>query len=165
MDRLGPAIPPAALKTFARQARRRMRTESGGYRRDHLRALAQRVEVDAKEIRIMGAKSALLRTLVAASSAKTAGFGVPSSVPKWRARHDSNVVTFAFGGSRLSLMTRGILRTFGLAVRPTVGEFIAHDSKVPVGGHITLANFNALSASCPSPPAVAFGVKRTSIGR
>lgn len=66
-----------------------MRTESG-YRRDHLRALAQRVEVDAKEIRIMGAKSILLRTLVAGSSTKTAGFGVPSSVPKWRARRDSN---------------------------------------------------------------------------
>jgi hypothetical protein len=45
------------------QARKRMRTESGGYRRDHLRALAQRVEVDAKEVRIMGSKSALLRTL------------------------------------------------------------------------------------------------------
>ena len=29
-----------------------MRTESGGYRRDHLRALAQRIEVDAKEVRI-----------------------------------------------------------------------------------------------------------------
>jgi hypothetical protein len=56
----------------------RPRTESGGYRRDHLRALAQRVEVDAKEIRIMGSKSVLLRTLVAASSVKTAGFGVPS---------------------------------------------------------------------------------------
>ena len=83
LDRLGPAITP---KTFARQARKRMRTESGGYRRDHLRALAQRVEVDAKEIRIMGSKSVLLRTLVAVSSAKTAGFGVPSSVPKWRAR-------------------------------------------------------------------------------
>jgi hypothetical protein len=55
-----------------------MRTESGGYRRDHLRALAQRVEVDTKEVRIMGSKSVLLRTLVAASSAKTAGFGVPS---------------------------------------------------------------------------------------
>ena len=68
-----------------------MRTESGGYRRDHLRALAQRVEVDAKELRIMGSKSELLRALVAASSAKTAGFGVPSSVPKWRTRHDSNV--------------------------------------------------------------------------
>jgi hypothetical protein len=84
------AITPQALKTFASQARRRMRTESDGYRRDHLRALAQRVEVDAKEIRIMGSKSVLLRTLAAASSAKTAGFGVPSSVPKWRARRDSN---------------------------------------------------------------------------
>jgi site-specific DNA recombinase len=80
IDRVGPNITPQSLKTFARQARKRMRTESGGYRRDHLRALAQRVEVDAKEVRIMGSKSELLRTLVAASSAKTAGFGVPSSV-------------------------------------------------------------------------------------
>ncbi len=30
-------------------------------------------------------QSVLLRTLVAASSAKSAGFGVPSFVPKWRA--------------------------------------------------------------------------------
>ena len=67
-----------------------MRTESGAYRRDHLRALAQRVEVDAKEVRIMGSKSELLRTLVAVSSAKTAGFGVPSFVPKWRSLGDSN---------------------------------------------------------------------------
>ncbi|HEY2231185.1 MAG TPA: recombinase zinc beta ribbon domain-containing protein [Xanthobacteraceae bacterium] len=90
LDRLGPSITPAALKTFARTARRRMRTESGGYRRDHLRALAQRVEVGPNEVRIMGAKSILLRTLVAISSAKTAGFGVTSFVPKWRARGDSN---------------------------------------------------------------------------
>jgi site-specific DNA recombinase len=48
IERLGPSVTPQALKTFARQARRRMRTESDGYRRDHLRALAQRVEVDAK---------------------------------------------------------------------------------------------------------------------
>jgi site-specific DNA recombinase len=91
IERMGPTVTPQALKTFARQARRRMRTEDGGYRRDHLRALAQRVEVDAKEVRIMGSKSELLRTLVAASSAKTAGFGVPSFVPKWRARGDSNL--------------------------------------------------------------------------
>ncbi|MFY9623402.1 MAG: recombinase family protein, partial [Rhodoplanes sp.] len=81
IERAGPSITPHALKTFARQARKRMRTENGGYRRDHLRALAQRVEVDVKEVRIMGSKSELLRTLVAASSAKTAGFGVPSFVP------------------------------------------------------------------------------------
>src|SRR5919198_458864 len=77
----GPSITPQALKRFARQARKRMRIESGGCRRDHLRALAQRVEVDAKEVRIMGSKSALLRTLVAASGGKSAGFGVPSFVP------------------------------------------------------------------------------------
>jgi len=90
IDRPGPSITPQALSTFASQARRRMRTEAGGYRRDHLRALAQRVEVDTKEVRIMGSKSVLLRTLVAASSAKSAMFGVPSFVPKWRARRDSN---------------------------------------------------------------------------
>jgi hypothetical protein len=39
------------------------------------------VEVDAKEVRIMGPQNELLRTLAAASSAKTAGFGVPSFVP------------------------------------------------------------------------------------
>ena len=90
VDRAGPSITPRTLRTFARAARRRVRTESGGCRRDHLRALAQRVEVDAKEVRMMGSKSVLLRTLVAASSAKSAGFAVPSSVPKWRARRDSN---------------------------------------------------------------------------
>jgi hypothetical protein len=62
----------------------------GGYRRDHPRALAQRVEVDAKEVRIMDSKSVLLRTLVAASSAKTADFGVPGFVPKWRATADED---------------------------------------------------------------------------
>ena len=90
IERVGPSITPQALKTFAKQARKRMRTDGGGYRRDHLRALAQRVEVDAKEVRIMGSKSVLLRTLVAASSVKAAGFCVPSFVPKWRPLPDSN---------------------------------------------------------------------------
>jgi site-specific DNA recombinase len=88
INRQGPTITTQSIKAFARTARKRMRIDGGGYRRDYLRALAQRVEVDAKELRIMGSKSELLRTLVAASSAKTAGFGVPSSVPKWRTRHD-----------------------------------------------------------------------------
>ena len=38
IERAGPTITPEALKTFARTARKRMRTEMGGYRRDHLRA-------------------------------------------------------------------------------------------------------------------------------
>jgi hypothetical protein len=52
IERLGPTITTQSIKTFARTARKR--TESGGYRRDYLRALAQRVEVDAQELRIMG---------------------------------------------------------------------------------------------------------------
>jgi site-specific DNA recombinase len=55
-----------------------------------LRALAQRIAVDMNEVRIMGSISELLRTLVAASSAKSAAFPAPISVPKWRARRDSN---------------------------------------------------------------------------
>jgi site-specific DNA recombinase len=94
IERTGPSITSQSLKTFAGQARKRMRTESGGYRRDHLRALAQRVEVDAKEVRIMGSKSVLMRTLVAAASAKAAGFGVPSFVPKWRASKNKTANTY-----------------------------------------------------------------------
>ena len=85
------AITVGMIGDFASEARSRLRLEGGGYRRDHLRALAQRVEVADAEVRIMGSKSELLRTLVAASSVKSAAFGVHSSVLKWRTRHDSNV--------------------------------------------------------------------------
>jgi hypothetical protein len=64
-------------------ARKRMRNESGSCRRDYLRALAHRVE-----LRIMGSKSELPRTLVAVSGTRTVGFGVLRSVPKWRATAD-----------------------------------------------------------------------------
>ena len=59
--------------------------------RDHLRALAQRVEVADAEVRIMGSKSELLRTLVAACGGKPGVAGVQSSVLKWRTRKDSNL--------------------------------------------------------------------------
>ena len=92
LDNVGnQAISPDMLTAFARSARERMRLGNGGYRRDHLRALAQRVEVADKEVRIMGSKSELLRTLVAASSGQSAAFGVHSSVLKWRTRQDSNL--------------------------------------------------------------------------
>nr|WP_312052883.1 recombinase family protein [Brevundimonas diminuta] len=84
-------VTPDMLKAFACKARERIRLDNGGYHRDHLRALAQRVEVADNEVRIMGSKSELLRTLVAASSVETAAFGVQSSVLKWRTRQDSNL--------------------------------------------------------------------------
>ena len=76
------AITPAMVQKFARTARERIRIDGGGYRRDHLRTLAQRVEVADKEVRIMGSKGDLLRTLAAASGVKSAAPGVPSSVLK-----------------------------------------------------------------------------------
>ena len=85
------AVSPDMVRTFARAARQRIRLDSGGYPRDHLRALAQRVEVADTEVRIMGSKAELLRTLVAASDLKSSVASVQSSVLKWRTRQDSNL--------------------------------------------------------------------------
>lgn len=84
------AVAPDMLANFASAARERMRNENGGYRRDHLRALAQRVEVAADEVRILGSKSNLLQALVA-GAAETKPGAVPSFVPKWCTRQDSNL--------------------------------------------------------------------------
>jgi site-specific DNA recombinase len=83
-------VTTTVLRKFAATARKRMRLEGGGYRRDHLRALAQRVEVADREVRIMGSKSDLLRTLAAISGVKSATGGVRSSVLDWRKGWDSN---------------------------------------------------------------------------
>jgi site-specific DNA recombinase len=66
------------IESFANLARERLRLEEGGYRRDHLRALAQRVDVADTEVRIMGSKSILPRTLVTAPRATSAVAGVRS---------------------------------------------------------------------------------------
>jgi len=78
------------VAAFAQKARERIRLPGGGYRRDHLRALAQRVEVADREVRIMGSKGELLRALAASAGVKSAPAGVPSSVPMWRMGWDSN---------------------------------------------------------------------------
>ncbi|NOG71636.1 recombinase family protein [Roseicella sp. DB1501] len=80
------AVTPQMLSKFARAARQRIRLEGGGYRRDHLRALAQRVEVADGEVRIMGSKSRLLQALVANGSVNS----VPIQGLKWRRGWDSN---------------------------------------------------------------------------
>ncbi|WP_429098536.1 recombinase family protein [Aminobacter sp. BE322] len=80
------AVTPQMLRKFATTARQRIRLDGGGYRRDHLRALAQRVEVAEDEVRIMGSKSRLLQTLVAGSGVNS----VPTQGLKWRKRWDSN---------------------------------------------------------------------------
>jgi hypothetical protein len=54
------------VRKFAATARDRTRIAGGGYRRDHLRALAQRVEVADREVRTIGSESNLQHTLAAA---------------------------------------------------------------------------------------------------
>ena len=65
------AVTPQMLRKFAATARERIRLDGGGYRRDHLRALAQRVEVAEGEVRILESKSRLLQALVAGSGANS----------------------------------------------------------------------------------------------
>jgi len=84
------AITPQMVERFAATARKRMRIDGGGYRRDHLRAFAQRVEVAEREVFIKGSKDELLRTLTAIGGGKSVDSGVPSSVLKWRMEWDSN---------------------------------------------------------------------------
>jgi hypothetical protein len=100
-------VTTTVLRKLAATARKRMRIEGGGYRRDHLRALAQRVEVADGEVRIMGSKGDLLRTLAAASGVKSATPGVRSSVLNWRKGCPPTIFDFAgYFLSFLSLPTR-----------------------------------------------------------
>jgi DNA invertase Pin-like site-specific DNA recombinase len=80
------AVTPKMLQRFAQAARERMRLPGGGYRRDHLRALAQRVEVADGEVRIMGSKSRLLQALTGKNSVNS----VPTQGLKWRATTDED---------------------------------------------------------------------------
>jgi site-specific DNA recombinase len=80
------AITPQIVRAFAKTARQRIRLEGGGYRRDHLRAFAQRVEVADGEVRIMGSKTRLLQALTTKNGVNS----VPSQGLKWRPGRDSN---------------------------------------------------------------------------
>ncbi|MGC4025632.1 MAG: recombinase family protein [Mesorhizobium sp.] len=84
------AISPTTIRRLAASAREKMRLPGGGYRREHLRALAQHVEVGEREVHISGSKHELLKALTGADAPKTSTISVPISVPKWRKRWDSN---------------------------------------------------------------------------
>ncbi|MGH7070100.1 MAG: hypothetical protein ACREFO_08795 [Acetobacteraceae bacterium] len=103
------------VRKFARTARERIRI-GGGYRRDHLRALAQRVEVADREVRIIGSKSNLLQTLAATSGVKPAAPGVRSSVVKWRRGWIRNRMS-----SWLAVSLARVEATAGLPVQPRYG--------------------------------------------
>ena len=76
------AITPQMIRTIAKIARQRIRVEGGGYLRDHLCALAQRVEVAEGEVQIIGSKSRLLQTLIGNNGVNS----VPIQGLNWRCR-------------------------------------------------------------------------------
>jgi site-specific DNA recombinase len=91
VERAGTPVTPDTLREFARAARRKLQNEDGTSRRDHLRALAQRVDViDGREVHITGSKSELLRILSATPGVDAAPNGVRTFVTKWRPLGDSN---------------------------------------------------------------------------
>jgi hypothetical protein len=100
------------ISRFSKVARDRIRNREGGYRRDHLRALAQRVEVADDAVRIMGSKTELLRTLFTENGRLSAAIGVPRSGPKWRRGWPRNFST-------IDLILIGFLT--GKIYGPTVG--------------------------------------------
>lgn len=93
IERIAPKITAASLHRFATAARRKLRDLECGYRREHLRALTQRVEVISKtEARIIGSRTALMRALAFSDGGDlSAGGGVLSFKPEWRTREDSNL--------------------------------------------------------------------------
>ena len=98
IEKIGPAITDESLRAFALAARKKLRNGDGSFAPDHVRAVAQRVEVVSKtEVRIRGLRSELLRTLTAASGVEAAVLGVRAFDPKWRAaldRHDEYNLPF-----------------------------------------------------------------------
>ncbi len=90
IESAGQSITPEQIGKFATVARRRMRGKDGGFRRDHLRALAQRVEVADREVRIVGSKNELLRALATSNGVQSAANSVRIYIPGWRRGRDSN---------------------------------------------------------------------------
>ncbi len=90
INRLGPIITPELLTQFADATRKALRNEDGTFRREILRAIAQRVEIKSKvELEVAGCQVELFRSLAATNGVKAAALAIPSRVPVWRALLDT----------------------------------------------------------------------------
>jgi hypothetical protein len=80
-------IGPEQVVAFSRHLREVLVSEETPARKAWLKALLARVEVDEKQVRLIGSTEVLHAAVAAASL----GQNVRSSVPEWRARKDSNL--------------------------------------------------------------------------
>lgn len=81
-------ITPEKISAFSDVMRANVTKGSIPFRRAWLRAMIDNVEVDDEEIKIHGRRSVLERLVMGGGKAPA---GVPSFVPEWRARKDSNL--------------------------------------------------------------------------
>ena len=96
IENIMPALTPELLNRFSQATRELFRADNGAYRRDLIRAVAQKVEmVSPHEARICGSKVELLRTLAVNNGVESAALVVPGFVREWRALQDSNLRPFA----------------------------------------------------------------------
>lgn len=65
--------------------RQALRNEDGTFRRDIVRAIAQRVEIKSKtEIEVSGCRVELIRSMAVTSGSQAAAVAVPAREPEWR---------------------------------------------------------------------------------
>lgn len=75
-----------AIEKFGRTMRENIQSGDISFRGAYIQSVADRIEIDDTVIRIIGDKS----TLEQALAGRAVSGGVRRSVPKWRARRDSN---------------------------------------------------------------------------
>ena len=86
--RLVQEISPIVLDRFARTMREKLTTGDIPFRKALLGSLIDRVEVDDREVRIVGREEVLEQAVLASRQGQG---GVHSFVPKWRPRQDLNL--------------------------------------------------------------------------
>ena len=79
-------LSPIIIERFTRTMREKLTAGEIPFRKAYLASLVDRIEVDDREVRIVGRKEVLEQEVRATSQAQT---GVHSFVSKWRPRPDS----------------------------------------------------------------------------
>jgi site-specific DNA recombinase len=80
-------ISPSVVERFGQTMREKLTTGDVPFRKAYLRSIVDRIEVDDREIRIVGRKDVLEQAVLADRSPAP---GVRSFVAKWRTGQDSN---------------------------------------------------------------------------
>ena len=82
-------ITPAHVQKFTRALRTRLLDVTSGFGKAYLNLLVGEIRLEGDELHIQGNYRALARAVSLSKEGKLVS--LPSFIPEWRARHDSNV--------------------------------------------------------------------------